>query len=84
MANKNNSEESGAIRPFSYTVEKVHLFTNLNSDDQFVDLTFVAQDIIITEGISQMGVDLQVRRVLFRSWRFLNNGKWKSSCINFS
>lgn len=60
MANKNNSEESGAIRPFSYTVEKVHLFTNLNSDDQFVDLTFVAQDIIITEGISQMGVDLQV------------------------
>ena len=60
MANTTNSELTHAIRPNSYTVEKVHLFTNLNSDEQFIDLTVVTQTIIITEGISQMGIDLQL------------------------
>jgi hypothetical protein len=60
MANKSNSEQTNAIRPTSYVVEKVHLFTNLNSEEQFVDLTFVSQDIVITESIFTMGISLDV------------------------
>ena len=60
MSSISNSEQTNATRPDSYTVEKVHLFTNLNGDDQFVDLTFVSQNIIITEGISTMGISLDV------------------------
>jgi len=60
MANLSNSEPTNAIRPHSYIVEKVHLFTNLNSDEQFIDLTFVSQNITITESIYSMGVSLDV------------------------
>lgn len=55
-----NSEQTNASKPNSYVVEKIHLFTNLNSDEQFVDLTYIAQDITITEGISTMGISLDV------------------------
>jgi len=60
MANLSNSEPTNAIRPHSYVVEKVHLFTNLNSDEQFIDLTFVSQNITITESIFSMGISLDV------------------------
>ena len=60
MANTSNSEQTNATKPNSFVVEKVHLFTNLNSAEQYVDLTFISQDITITEGISTMGISLDV------------------------
>lgn len=60
MANINNSNQANAIRPGSYTVNKVHLFTNLNSPEQYIDLTVVSQNITITESIFSMGVTLDV------------------------
>ena len=60
MANINNSNQTNAIRPGSYTVNKVHLFTNLNSPEQFIDLTIVSQNITITESIFSMGITLDV------------------------
>ena len=54
------AELTNAFRANSYKVEKVHLFTNLNSDEQFVDLTFVAQDMLIKESINTLGIELQV------------------------
>ena len=44
MANTSNSEQTNATKPNSFVVEKVHLFTNLNSSEQYVDLTFISAD----------------------------------------
>ena len=60
MANITNSEQTAAMRAHSYVVEKVHLFTNLNSDEQFIDLTQVSKNITITEGIYSEGISLDV------------------------
>ena len=60
MANIHNSNQTNATRPGSYTVNKVHLFTNLNSPEQFIDLTIVSQNITITESIFSMGITLDV------------------------
>ena len=56
----NTGELTNSFRANSYTVEKVHLFTNLNSDEQFVDLTFISQDMLIKESINKLGIELQV------------------------
>tara|TARA_B100001094_G_scaffold38698_1_gene33049 strand:- start:2221 stop:3582 length:1362 start_codon:yes stop_codon:yes gene_type:complete len=60
MANISNSEQTAAMRAHSYVVEKVHLFTNKNADDQFIDLTGASKNIIITEGIFSEGISVDV------------------------
>ena len=60
MSNKSNSEQTAAMRAHSYVVEKINLFTNLNSDEQFINLASVSKNITITEGIYSEGISLDV------------------------
>lgn len=60
MSNFTNSEETGATRAHSYTLEKVYLFTNLNNPEQFIDLTKISTGITITESIFSVGISLDV------------------------
>ena len=60
MSNFTNSEETGATRAHSYTLEKVYLFTNLNDPEQFIDLTKISTGITITESIFSVGISLDV------------------------
>ena len=53
-------EQTRAVRAHSYILEKVHLFTNLNEPEQFIDLTQTSSGIKITESIFSMGISVDV------------------------
>lgn len=78
MSNINTNFET-SFRPGSYGVELVHLYTNLNLDDQYIDLTYSANDIKISESIYSMGISLDVTiadaRGLLESFKIMGNEK---------
>jgi len=68
-----------SYRAGAYTLDKVHLFTNLNNPEQYIDLTNVCQSFIIKESIYSMGITLEFfvydSRGLLEAFKIMGNEK---------